>query len=344
MRKLLNTLFVTNPDVYIGAKGDNIVIRENDDLKARFPLLNLENIVIFNYNGVSPSLMQKCLERGIGIHFLSATGFYLGSVHGYPNGNVLLRKQQVLNSAQEEFCLKFARVTIFAKIFNQKNIISRYLRQYSLRIDTERFSNVCDKLSLFAKQVATETESLDEVRGLEGFAQVLYFSLWDELVLTNKDVFKYEGRNRRPPRDPLNACLSFAYSLLSTDVKNALTTVGLDPYIGFFHTDRPGRVSLALDMMEELRGVMVDRFVLSLINRGQINSKDFEYMESGAVLLSDNSRGDFLREWHKYKQQEITHPFLKEKIQWGLVPYSQALLLARFIRGDIDEYPVFCWK
>lgn len=231
MRKLLNTLYVTNPDVHLGAKGDNIVIRENGELKARFPLLNLENIVVFNYNGVSASLMHKCLERKIGLHFLSETGYYL-----------------------------------------------------------------------------------------------------------------YTGRKRRPPEDPLNACLSFAYTLLSTEVKNALTTVGLDPYIGFFHTDRPGRISLALDMMEELRGVMADRFVLSLINRGQINSKDFTYMESGAVLLSEDSRAKFLQEWHKYKQQKLTHPYLKEQVLWGLVPYTQALLLARYIRGDLDEYPAFCWK
>ena len=343
MRKLLNTLYVTNPEVNIGTKGDNIVIRQGAELKARFPLLNLENIVVFNNNGVSASLMHKCLNKNIGIHFLSSTGYYLGSVTGYPNGNILLRKQQLMNSLQEIFCTRFAQVTIFAKIYNQRNIIERYLRQYSLRINIDRFKECSEKLANFASQ-AIEARTRDEIRGIEGIAQVLYFDLWDELVLSNKETFEYKGRNRRPPRDPLNACLSFAYSLLSTDVKNALTTVGLDPYVGFFHTDRPGRISLALDMMEEFRGVLADRFVLSLINRGQINEKKFDRMESGAVFLNDDGKSLFLKEWHKYKQQELTHPYLKEKIQWGLVPYAQAVLLARYIRGDLDAYPAFCWK
>lgn len=343
MRKLLNTLYVTNPDVYVGIKGDNIVIRENDELRARFPLLNLESIVVFNRNGVSAPLMHMCLERNIGIHFLSDTGYYLGSVCGYPNGNVLLRKQQVLNTVDTQFCTRVAQATIFAKLYNQKNIVDRYLRQYPLRLNVERFQSCSKKLSAFAAQIA-HSKSTDEIRGIEGSAQVLYFSLWDELILSNKEVFKYEGRNRRPPQDPLNACLSFTYTLLSTDVSNALITVGLDPYMGFFHTDRPGRKSLALDMMEELRGVMADRFVLSLINRNQLGPKDFDYMESGAVLLKEDSRTQFLKEWHKYKQQKLTHPYLKEQIEWGLVPYAQALLLARYIRGDLDDYPAFCWK
>lgn len=343
MRKLLNTLYVTNPDVYIGLKGENIIIREDGDLIARFPLLNLESIVVFNHNGVSAPLMHACLEQNIGIHFLSETGYYLGSVCGYPNGNVLLRKQQVLNTINPQFCLHMAQVTIFAKLYNQKNIIERYLRQYPLRLDVNRFQDCSQKLSDFATQVI-HSESSDEIRGIEGSAQVAYFNLWDELVLSNKENFKYEGRNRRPPEDPLNACLSFAYSLLATEVSNALITVGLDPYMGFFHTDRPGRKSLALDMMEEFRGVIADRFVLSLINRNQIGPKDFDYMESGAVLLKDDSRAKFLKEWHKNKQQKLTHPYLKEQMEWGLVPYAQALLLARYIRGDLDDYPAFCWK
>ena len=343
MRKLLNTLFVTNSDVYLGVEEENILIRENGKLRARFPLRNIENIVIFNYNGISPATMRKCMENGIGINFLSETGYYLGTVSGYPNGNVLLRKKQTLMSVDEEQCLKIAQVTIFAKLYNQKYIVERFIRQYNLRISVEQFKTVSSKLSEFASQ-AIQAKSLEQIRGIEGNAQVLYFGLFDQMVLTNKEIFTYSGRSRRPPRDPLNACLSLAYTLLGTDMKNALTTVGLDPYIGFFHTDRPGRISLALDMIEELRGVMADRFVLSLVNRGQLNEKDFAYMESGAVLLNDDSRKTFLQEWHRYKQEMITHPYLKEKIEWGLVPYSQALLLARYIRGDLDAYPSFCWK
>lgn len=343
MRKLLNTLFVTNPDVYLGVEGENIMIREEGKLIARFPLHNLESIILFNYNGVSPHIMRKCMENGIGMHFLSETGYYLGTVSGYPNGNVLLRKKQTLMSIEEDECLKIAQSTIFAKLYNQKFIVERFIRQYRLRISEDRFKAVSLKLSELATK-AYHAESVEEIRGIEGTGQVLYFSLFDEMVLTNKETFRYQGRNRRPPLDPLNACLSLAYALLSTDMKNALTSVGLDPYIGFVHTDRPGRISLALDLIEELRGVLADRFVLSLINRGQITSKDFEYSESGAVLFDDDSRKTFLQEWHRYKQETITHPYLKEKMEWGLVPYSQALLLARYIRGDLDAYPSFCWK
>lgn len=343
MRKLLNTLFVTNPNVYLGVEGENIMIRESGELKARFPIHNIENIVIFNYNGVSPYTMKNCMERRIGIHFLSETGYYLGSVCGYPNGNIILRKKQVISSINEDFCLKLSQLIVFAKLYNQRHIVERYIRQYPMRISVEQFMQVSKKMSELAIQIQ-KTNSQEEIRGIEGTAQVLYFSLWDEMILKNKDTFKYKGRNRRPPRDPINACLSFAYAILATDVKNALTSVGLDPYVGFFHTDRPGRISLALDMIEELRGVMADRFVLSQINRGQITSRDFIFMESGAVLFKDSSRKKFLKNWHKYKQEVITHPYLKEKIEWGLVPYSQALLLARFIRNDLESYPCFCWK
>lgn len=343
MRKLLNTLFITNSNIHLGVEGENILVREDGELRARFPLHNLESIIIFNYSGISPYMMRKCMENRVGINFLSETGYYLGSVSGYPSGNVILRKKQVLMSVDVKQCLKIAQTTIFSKLYNQKYIVERFIRQYNLRISVDRFKAVSARLSELALQ-AVEAESMEQIRGIEGTAQVLYFALFDEMVLTNKEIFKYDGRNRRPPRDPLNACLSLAYTLLGTDMKNALTSVGLDSYIGFFHTDRPGRISLALDMIEELRGVMADRFVLSLINRGKLTEKDFECMESGAVFLSDDSRKIFLQEWHRYKQECITHPYLKEKIEWGLVPYSQALLLARYIRGDLDAYPGFCWK
>lgn len=343
MRKFLNTLFITNSDVYLGVEGENIVIRDEGKLRARFPLINIESIVIFNYNGISPSMMRKCMENGIGISFLSETGFYQGTVSGHPNGNVLLRKKQTLLSEDPSFCLKIAQSTIFAKLYNQRNIVARFLRQYKLRVDEEKFSLVSQMLSESALRVI-KADSVEEVRGLEGAAQVSYFSLFDDMLLTSKEFFYYKGRHRRPPRDPVNACLSLAYALLSTDMKNALTSVGLDAYVGYFHTDRPGRISLALDMIEELRGVMADRFVISLINRGQLRENYFSFMESNAVILSDEGRKLFIQEWQRYKQESLTHPYLKEKMEWGLVPYSQALLLSRFIRGDLDSYPSFCWK
>lgn len=343
MRKLLNTLFVTNPDVYIAVESENILLRQDGDTLARFPLLNLESIISFADPGMSPAALGKCCERGIGVTFLSRHGHYRATVNGAPAGNVLLRKKQVLASEDPAACLTLSRLFIFGKLYNQRWILERYKRQYELRIDTDALSRICRELAELAKDV-TEADTVEAVRGIEGYAQVRYFSVMNELILRNTDTFYYNERSRRPPKDPLNALLSFAYSLLASDCKNALTSVGLDPYIGFMHSDRPGRASFALDLMEELRGVIADRFVLSLINRDQMNDKDFDYHASGAVLLKEDSRKAYLKAWQKQKQEEIRHPYLDEKIPWGLVPYTQALLLARYLRGDLDSYPCFLWK
>lgn len=343
MRQLLNTLYITNPDVYLGLKGENIIVKQEDKVIARYPLHNLENIVLFSRLGMSPHLMAKCVDNNISICFLTPNGRFKARVIGENNGNVLLRKKQYKISMNEEESLKIAKNFIIGKIYNEKWTIERYIREYSFRIQKEKLEVVSKKLSEYIKS-SDECTSLDELRGFEGKAQVTYFQVFDELILNQKDDFNFHGRNRRPPLDRVNSLLSFSYTLLANDVASALETVGLDSYVGFMHQDRPGRISLALDLMEEFRAPIADRFVLALINRKQVKPNDFEIKENKSVLINDDVRKLILSEWQKRKQEKLKHPFLNEKISWGLVPYSQALLLARYLRKDLDEYPPFFWK
>jgi len=343
MKKLLNTLFVTLPDTYLALDGENILIKQEDEVKARYPLHNLESIYTFGYAGVSPALMGKCASNNINLTFMTQTGRFLARVIGEDRGNVVLRKEQYRISDDEIRSAKLARNMIIGKLYNNKWILERATRDYALRIDTERMKKVTASLGETMK-LLREVEQLDVLRGLEGTAAVQYNSVFDDLILQQKDSFYFYGRTRRPPLDKVNALLSFAYTLLSNDMKSALESVGLDAYVGFLHRDRPGRASLALDMMEELRGVYADRFVLSLINKKIVNGKGFYVKENGAVIMDDDTRKVVIKAWQERKQDKIMHPFLNEQIVWGLVPYSQALLLARHIRGDLDEYPPFLWK
>ena len=343
MRKLLNTLYVTSFDSYLKLDGENVVVvrKECDDV--RVPLHNLEGIVGFGYTGASPALMGKCAEAGISLTFMTKHGRFLARVTGENRGNVLLRKQQYRISDHEEKSLLYARNMIAGKLLNSRNVLERACRDYELRINEENIR----KVSQILKQdvvSAREAMSLDVLRGIEGKGAVEYFSVLDELILQQKDEFYFHGRNKRPPLDHVNALLSFVYTLLTKDVVSALETVGLDPYVGFMHTDVPGRASLAMDMVEELRSVMADRFVLSLINRKIVSGKGFQKMESGAVLMDDDTRKSVLSSWQKKKQETLKHPFLDEKMEWGMIPFVQAQLLARTIRGDLDEYPPFLSK
>lgn len=343
MKQLLNTLYVTLPDVYLALSGENILVKQEEKILVRYPLHNLENIVIFTYLGMSPKLVQKCLESDIGIAYMSPNGRIIGRVQGESRGNILLRRKQYRVADDADESLNISRNIIFAKIYNEKWIIERYIRQYGERIDTEHLK----KVSIYLTQLlhkTQEVENVDELRGVEGLAQVEYFSCFDEMILNQRESFRFERRSRRPPLNPMNALLSYTYAILSNEVASALESVGLDAYAGFMHTDRPGRVSLALDLVEELRAPVADRFVLSLINMGQIKGKDFEYLDNGSVQIKDDAKRAILQIWQKKKEEEITHPFLKEKIKWGLVPFSQALLLARYLRGDLDGYPPFMWK
>jgi len=343
MRKLLNTLFITTPDIYLYLQGETVVVTHEETQLGRFPLHNFEAICTFGYAGASPKLMHACADKNINLTFLSRSGKFLARVIGESKGNVILRKTQYRLSDSEIESAKIARNFIFAKISNQKWILERMARDYPLRVDVPNFKQVSSDLTVTMKEILV-TEDLERLRGLEGQAATAYFKLFDQMILQQKDIFYFKNRNRRPPTDKVNALLSLAYTLLASDVTAALETVGLDAYVGFLHRDRPGRASLALDVMEELRGVMADRFVLKMINKKIMQTSDFVQKENGAVLLTEDGRRKFIKSWQERKQESLTHPYLNEKINWGLVPHAQAMLLARHIRGDLEEYPPFLWK
>jgi len=343
MRKLLNTVYVTSQDSYLSLDGENLVILRGDIEAARIPLHNLESIIAFGYTGASPALMGACAKRNISLSFMTQSGKFLSRVVGEVKGNVTLRKAQYRLSESDEDSTKIARNFIFGKIYNARWVIERATRDYSERLDVDKLKKVSAGLAN-ALGFVLGSENLEELRGFEGEAATQYFSIFDDLILQQKQDFFFRGRNKRPPLDNVNAMLSFVYTLLAHDVAAALETVGLDPYVGFMHKDRPGRISLALDLMEELRCIFADRFVISLINKRMVNSSGFTQKEDGAVIMDDDTRKTILQSWQSRKQEKITHPFLQEKLEWGLVPYAQAMLLARFIRGDLEEYPPFLWK
>ncbi len=343
MRKLLNTLYVTSPEAYLALDGENILVQIKDRPGVRIPLLNLEGIVCFSYQGASPALMGACAERGISLVFLRPSGRFLARVQGKVRGNVLLRSRQHELTSSGTEAAAIARNFLTGKIYNQRRVVQRALRDHALVVDSEMLSACTAQLKEIIKAVqACETQ--EELRAYEGLAAKEYFKIFDHLILQQKDSFRFTGRNRRPPLDPTNALLSFAYTLLANECSSALESVGLDPYLGFLHQKRPGRPSLALDLMEELRPVLADRLVLSLINTQQLSSKDFLRKETGAILMEDEARKRFLSAWQKRKQELLTHPFTQEKISLGLLPYVQALLLARHLRGDLDAYPPFFWR
>lgn len=343
MRKLLNTLYVMTESCYLTLEGENIVILNGGNTLGRFPLHTLENIVSFTYKGASPALMGACAERNIGISFFSPRGAFLARAVGKEYGNVLLRKEQYRISDQKDRSIVYAKNMIVGKIFNCRWSIERTLRDHAYRVDAEKLRGISHVLYETMPKIDTVT-GLDELRGMEGKAAEQYFSVLNDMILNQKEDFAFITRNRRPPLDNINAILSFAYTVLAGECANALSSVGLDPYVGFMHGDRPGRTSLALDMMEELRPVLADRFILTLINMKAIQATHFQKQKDHAVLLTDDGRKVFFNAWQNHKKEMITHPYLKEKMEWGLVPYVQALLLARTIRGDIEEYPPFLWK
>lgn len=343
MRKLLNTLYVTSENSYLALDGENLVVYDEKKELGRLPLHNLDGIVSFGYRGTSPALMGACAERNISLCYLTPQGKFLARVTGKVQGNVLLREQQYKSSKDDEISLTIAKNCIMGKVYNARWVLERAIRDHGMQIDVEGVK----KASLHLKeslQYIQNAESKDQLRGYEGEAASIYFGVFNELILQQKKEFNFQGRNKRPPKDNVNAMLSFVYTLLTNQITSALEVVGLDPYVGYLHTDRPGRVSLALDLIEELRSVYVDRFVLSLINKKIVNGKNFSQKENGAVLMGDDLRKKLLVEWQNKKKEVIIHPYLKEKVEWGMVPYVQAMLLARYLRGDLDGYPVFLWK
>lgn len=343
MKKLLNTLYITTPDRYLSLDGENIVISADHHEIARMPLHNLERIMAFGCAGASPALMGKCVSESRELVFMTRSGRFLARAEGEVNGNVLLRRTQYRIADDPEKSLKIARNIIAAKLYNSRWTLERTMRDHEMRIDLTLFEEKSAYLQN-AIQSAMCAPDADTLRGIEGEAASVYFSVFDEMILQQKDAFRFTGRSRRPPLDRVNALLSFAYSLCTGMCTSALEAVGLDPYVGFMHSDRPGRRSLALDMVEEFRALMCDRFVLTLINKRTISADQFDEKEDGAVLLNDDGRRTFLTAWQKRKDDEIRHPFLDEKVQWGMLPYAQALLLSRYLRSDLDTYPPFLWK
>ena len=343
MRKLLNTLFVTSEDAYLMIEGQNVVVNREKREIARFPLHTLSGIISFSYAGASPALMGGCAKHGVSLSFCTPNGRFLARSVGEENGNVLLRRMQYRAADDTAHSCRIARNMIFGKLHNARWSIERTKRDHSLRVDTAHLQASIDRIKALYPVVLEEI-SLESLRGGEGTGAKAYFEVFDEMILQNKADFFFRERSRRPPLDNVNAMLSFAYSLLGNDCAAALESVGLDAYVGFLHRDRPGRTSLALDLMEEMRPCFADRFVLSLINNRVVRDDDFEHTDSGAVLLTGDGRKKFLQAWQERKRETITHPYLKEKIAWGLVPYVQALLLARYLRDDLDAYPPFLWK
>ena len=343
MKHLLNTLFVTSEDIYLSLDGENVVANRGKQEVARYPLHALAGIVSFSYAGSSPALMGACAKREVSLSFCTPRGRFLARVTGESSGNVLLRRTQYRIADDPGPCCRIARSMVFGKMYNARWSVERTRRDHKLRVDDAALAAASAQLKGFLPQVAAETGP-ESLRGLEGAGATVYFGVFDQLILGEKPLFAFQSRSRRPPLDPVNALLSFAYSLLARDCASALASVGLDSYVGFLHRDRPGRTSLALDLMKELRPCLADRFVLTLVNNRAVGKQDFDFRENSTVFLNDSGRRTFLHHWQERKRETITHPYLKEKIPWGLASYVQALLLARHLRGDLDGYPPFLWK
>ena len=337
MKKLLNILYVTTPESYLSKDGENVVVSVKQEERFRIPIINLEGIITFGYMGASPGLMKHCADNGVSLSFLSPNGRFIGRLQGPVHGNVLLRKTQYQINDDIERSLHFAQLFVAGKIQNYKTILQRFIRDNG---DSIQIADAIKSLEK-SKQWALNANDLPSLIGVEGDAANSYFEVFPMLLLHQKDGFPFHGRNRRPPKDAVNAMLSFVYALLANETAAALESVGLDPYVGFLHSLRPGRTSLALDLMEELRAYLGDRLVLSLINRKQVSPNDFITQGESGVIMTDNCRKTVLTAWQNRKKETIVHPYLEEKIAIGLLPYVQALLLARTIRGDLDDYPVF---
>lgn len=343
MKKLANVLYVTSSDAYLSLDGETILIKKEDHTSTRLPIHNLENIVCFNYQGVSPALMGACVDRNVGLCFITPHGHFLARVSGKVRGNVLLRKKQYEVSERREESIPIAASFLLGKIANSRKVIERALRDHAMLVDGQALTQA----SAFLKETLSaipQCKTTGELMAFEGSAARIYFGVFNQLVFQQREDFPFNERSRRPPLDNMNSLLSFFYTLLVNEAVSALETVGLDPYVGFLHQDRPGRPSLALDLMEELRPVFADRLALSLVNRKQITGNGFTQKESGGILMDDDTRKTVLTAWQERKKEEILHPYLKERIPFGLIPYVQAMLLARFLRGDLDAYPPFFWN
>lgn len=344
MKQHLNTLFVTLEGAWLRKQGEAVEVRYENETKLRLPLHNLDGILCLGWDiGASAQLMAACAEGGITLSFCTPYGHFLAAATGFAAGNVLLRREQYRRADREEDAMCIARNCVAAKIANSRTVLQRARRDRPDAPGDSELALAVDALGQALRSVS-QADKPDILRGLEGDAAHQYFKVFHKLLSGGDPAIGFSGRNRRPPLDPVNALLSFLYALLGHDCRSALEAAGLDAAVGFLHRDRPGRPSLALDLMEEFRPILADRLALSLINRKQITSTDFKTQENGAVLLLDESRKKVLVAWQERKQEELTHPFLHEKMTFGFLPHIQARLLARFLRGDMDAYPAFLWR
>ncbi|MFH1018751.1 MAG: type I-C CRISPR-associated endonuclease Cas1c [Pseudomonadota bacterium] len=343
MMHMQNTLYVTTPNAYLHKDGEAVVVEVDHEVRLRLPAHTLHGIVCFGVVSFSPPLMLHCAERGVSVSFLTEQGRFLARVEGPISGNVLLRREQYRWADDEKESARIAGAVVCAKVINCRVVLLRALRDYPKHEAGAKIKHAADVLQTAVSQLRPEA-NLDEIRGVEGNAARTYFEVFEHLVTTQKEDFFFRARSRRPPLDNMNALLSFLYALLGHDCRSALESVGLDPQVGFLHRDRPGRAGLALDLMEEFRPFWADRLALSLVNLRQVQGKGFQKLDSGAVLMNDDTRKAVLSAYQKRKQEDIQHPFLKERVQIGLLPYLQARLLSRYLRGDLDAYPPFFWK
>ncbi|MEX1244301.1 MAG: type I-C CRISPR-associated endonuclease Cas1c [Thermoanaerobaculia bacterium] len=343
MRKHGNTLYVLAQGAYLAKEGETVQVRIEGEIKLRVPIHQLGGIVCFGQVSVSPFVMGFCAERGVGISFLTEHGRFLARVQGPVSGNVLLRREQYRRADDEQATLFLARTTVMAKIANGRTFLRRAVRDRNGDPGVDGIQEAAGHLSALLNQIA-QVGTTDSVRGMEGVAARTYFSVLDRLIVQQKDAFFFHERSRRPPLDNMNALLSFTYTLVLHDIEAALETVGLDGQVGFLHRDRPGRPGLALDMLEEFRVPLADRLALSLVNLRQISGEGFRKAETGGVLMDEETRKTVLVAYQKRKQEEIEHPFLHERTTIGLLPFLQALLLGRFLRGELDAYPPMIWK
>lgn len=346
MRRLLNTIYVTSEDAWLRKDRENLVIEVQGVERGRVPLHMMEGLVCFSRVGASPSVMAACAEAGIGLSFLTPNGRFQARVEGQRSGNVLLRRTQYRVADDPARALPVVRGIVAGKAANQRTVVMRALRDHAVKMSEEArdaLQSVERQLSHAARRTLAAGD-VAELRGIEGDCARLYFSVFNHLIRHDDAAFTFAGRSRRPPLDRVNALLSFLYAMLGHDCRSALEAVGLDPQVGLLHADRPGRASLALDLMEEMRPVLADRLALSLINRRQIAADDFIVEDGGAVRMSDDARKTVLVAWQERKKEELRHPFLGEALSWGLAMHVQAQLLARHLRGDLDGYPPFIWK
>ncbi|MCB1634852.1 MAG: type I-C CRISPR-associated endonuclease Cas1 [Xanthomonadales bacterium] len=344
MRRQLNTLYVTTDGSWLRKEGANVVLEVEREMRARMPLHMLESLVCFGRVAVSPQLLGHCMAQGVSISYLSPNGRFLARVEGPVSGNVLLRREQYRRSEEPVGCAAVVRNVLIGKVHNQHAVLARGWRDHGGDLsDTASFQHAIKRLKRIPRRLLEEPD-VNVLRGLEGEAAQAYFGVFNQLIRVDASKLQFTTRNRRPPRDAVNALLSFLYTLLTHDCRSALETVGLDPAVGFLHRDRPGRPSLALDLAEELRPLLGERLALSLINRKQLGEADFQHLDNGTVLLHDDARKTVLIAYQERKREEVRHPFLDEKLPIGLLPHVQSQLLARHLRGDLDAYAPYLWK